>query len=295
MKDLYMKTLILLLISCSLVYMFSAQAKQVEEHKLSNFCYLPTQSNVSYAAVLELEKSQATHLIQYGLNPLQYGELWLPDSKDANYKHPLVIFVHGGCWLNEFDISHTHAFSTALANNGYAVWSIEYRRTGDQGGGWPGSYQDIEKAIDFVPNLRDYPIDLRKIALLGHSAGGHLALLAGSERRASLSAVIGLAAIYDIEQYSKGNNSCQTAASKFMGGDANAVPEQYRAANPSKQALHPNTILMHGSQDTIVPIQQTESTKHRVVEIEDAGHFDMIYPGTQTFQVLLKKLASIFK
>ena len=283
----------------SLLFSFAltacAHAKVTSDDNSGNFCYLPTESNVSYSSVLDLEKSSPDHVISYGDDSLQYGELWLPDSLDDDYKHPLLIFIHGGCWLNEFDISHTHALSTALANAGYAVWSLEYRRTGDEGGGWPGSFEDIVQALDFLPNLMNHPIDQRKIALLGHSAGGHLALLAGSQRKASISAVIGLAAIYDIEKYAMGKNSCQVATAAFMGGTAATKPKEYNAANPSKAALHSNTVLLWGDQDNIVPNSQLEVSQPRVVQVAGAGHFDMIHPGTPTFQVLLKELASIFK
>ena len=82
--------------------------------------------------------------MSYAGQPQQYGELWLPEGIGP---FPVVVFVHGGCWLNAFDITHTHAASTALAQAGYAVWSLEYRRVGDPGGGWPGTFDDISLGV----------------------------------------------------------------------------------------------------------------------------------------------------
>ena len=174
------------------------------------------------------------------------------------------------------------------------MWSVEYRRSGDKGGGWPGSYQDIKSAVAYLPKLGGYPVDLDKVAIAGHSAGGHLALLAGADKLVDFSAVIGLAAIVDLEQYSQGSNSCQTATSKFMGGSVDEVPQAYHKANPAKRQLHDLTVLLHGTKDSIVPIDHAKASSARQKLIHGAGHFDMIHPGTQSFQTLLQELAKAF-
>lgn len=258
-------------------------------------CYLPSKSNVNYSQVIELPTSSPTTLISYGEDDLQFAELWLPTPSSSSFKHPLVIFIHGGCWLNQYDIKHSHALSTALSQSGYAVWSIEYRRVGDSGGGWPGSYNDIQQAILYASNLSDYPIDLSKIALVGHSAGGHLALLAGAKMKFNFSAVIGLAAIVDIEHYALGTNSCQLVTPQFMGGAATEKKVAYTLANPATQTLNDKNILLHGDQDSIVPIGPALKKDPSTRVIPEAGHFDMIHPGTPSFQQLLKELATAFK
>ena len=278
----------------------SAFAKQLPNDELGA-CYLPTQSNVEYSEVATLPVASPQHVLSYGTGQFQFGELWLPTSNasgtsksDFEFKHPLLVLIHGGCWLNSFDIRHTHALSTALAQAGYAVWSVEYRRIGDEGGGWPGSYEDIKSAIAYLPKLIDYPIDLDRVAIAGHSAGGHLALLAGADQLYNFSAVVGLAAIVDLETYSKGSNSCQTATPSFMGGSVSERPLAYQAANPAKRALPNSTILLHGTKDTIVPVKHALSTDVSNRLIEGAGHFDMIHPGTKSYQALLSELAKAF-
>lgn len=261
-------------------------------------CYLPTESNVSYSDVLALPKGSPDQVLSYGRDPLQFGELWLPAQSNveaATRDVPLVVFVHGGCWLNAYDISHTHAFSTALAQAGYAVWSVEYRRTGDAGGGWPGSFEDILAAIDYVDQLPEQAIDLSKVAIAGHSAGGHLVLLASEASKTRFAATIGLAAIVDIEQYAQGSNSCEVATPKFMGGTPTQQPAAYEAANPAGKVLGETTVLVHGDVDTIVPLKQTAAYPQHLRLVEGAGHFDMIHPGTPAFQELLKQLARAFK
>jgi len=270
------------------------------QEKVSGYesiCYLPTQSNVAYSALADLSVASPNAVLSYGHEPFQFGELWLPveaSNTETAKRHPLVVLIHGGCWLNSFDIRHTHALSTALAQSGYAVWSVEYRRTGDQGGGWPGSYHDIKSAVAYLPNLAKYPVDLNSVAIAGHSAGGHLALLAGADKLYDFSAVIGLAAIVDLEKYSRGSNSCQIATPQFMGGSVDDIPQAYRLANPAQRRLHEKTVLLHGNIDSIVPVDHAKILPSRSRLIEGGGHFDMIHPGTQSFRILLRELAKAF-
>ena len=253
-------------------------------------------SNVSYKSVTGLDFVEADKKLVYGdINPeLQYGLLWLPKKPVPENKPPLIVLVHGGCWLNAYDIRHSYALSSALAGAGYAVWSLEYRRTGDEGGGWPGSFDDIRQGLAFTSTLKAYPVDLDRMVIMGHSAGGHLALLAASENQ-NIDAVIGLAAITDIVEYSRGENSCQTATIDFMGGVYEDNQAAYEAANPVGKTLGRNTILLQGDADVIVPLEQSQLAGATVVVFEGAGHFDWIHPGTAAFQLLLSTLDDLFK
>jgi acetyl esterase/lipase len=257
------------------------------------FCYLPTENKVSYASVLELPTAQAAAILKYGDDSLQFGELWLPSSQAlelSSSEHPLLVLIHGGCWLSEYDIEHSHALSSALAASGYAVWAIEYRRTGYIGGGWPGSYDDIKAGIEFTQSLDDYSLDLSRVVILGHSAGGHLAFLAGSDddlvKRANISGVIGLAVITDIAEYAKGSDDTQAAVPEFMGGLSVDNQQNDSAANPANKKLLPKTFLLHGSEDQIVPLEQATQSGIKFQVIPGAGHFDMIHPATPSFQAL---------
>ena len=85
----------------------------------------------------DLEWPSADARIPYGESPLQFGYLRLPAGTGP---HPVIVFIHGGCWLSAFDIRHAGQAEQAFADAGYAVWSLEYRRIGDSGGGWPGTF-----------------------------------------------------------------------------------------------------------------------------------------------------------
>ena len=253
-------------------------------------------SNVSYTSVTELGFIEADEKLVYGdANPdLQYGLLWLPENFPPAQKAPLIVFIHGGCWLNAYDIQHSYPLTAALAQAGYAVWSLEYRRTGDAGGAWPGSFDDIRQGIAFASTLKNYPVDLERIVIMGHSAGGHLALLAASESQ-EIAGVIGLAAITNIIEYSRGENDCQTASVDFMGGDYESNPIAYKAANPANKPLHDKTILLHGDSDSIVPLGQSQLQGATTVLFEGAGHFDWLHPGTAAYQLLLSTLEDLFR
>jgi len=260
-------------------------------------------SNVPYGSLKSLEQGKPSKKIAYGDDSLQFAELWLPKNgllknglpknglpKNKQAKKPLVVFIHGGCWLNAFNIKHIYPASNALAQAGYPVWSVEYRRTGDKGGAWPGSYNDIIAAIEKAKQQFE-----QDIVLMGHSAGGHLAVLAAKHfaknNDKQIKQVIGLAAISDIERYSTGTNSCQTATPSFMGGDYDKQATQYDLANPMKQGFHLNTVLIHGDQDNIVPLAQSIDTEQAVKVIKGAGHFDMIHPNSRAWQAIINTLS----
>ena len=125
--------------------------------------------------------------------------------------------------------------------------------------------------------------------VVGHSAGGHLALLAGGEID-QLKGVIALAPITNIKAYARGDNSCQKVTQDFMQGMPTDKPKAYTQANPSEQPLHPQSIILQGDQDAIVPAFNLEQLKRPVVMLEGVGHFDWIHPGSAAFNTLIQNL-----
>ncbi|GAC14212.1 hypothetical protein GLIP_1578 [Aliiglaciecola lipolytica E3] len=247
--------------------------------------------NVAYRQVLEAEFNVADKTLSYGTDKLQFGKLWLPAKQNTKENFPLVIFIHGGCWLNAFSIEHSYPLTSALAKNGAMVWSLEYRRTGDNGGGWPGTLEDIVLGIEYILKQQpQYGFDSKRIIIAGHSAGGHLALLAqqalDSQQQSNHQIqVIGLAAITDIIDYAEGSNSCQQAVVEFMGGSAVDEASAFADANPKDVN---SAILLHGDKDQIVPLSQSTKTNAEVVVIQGAGHFDFLHPKTKAFSILNK-------
>ncbi len=124
-----------------------------------------------------------TGSIRYGAAPVQAIDLFLPARHRS--PAPVVILIHGGRWSSRTAArEQVRHLGADLAARGIATWSIGYRRADEEGGGYPGTYEDIGTAIDRLrseaPRLG---LDLSRVVLVGHSAGGHLALWAASRDR----------------------------------------------------------------------------------------------------------------
>jgi acetyl esterase/lipase len=259
--------------------------------------YETVAGGVDFSQVQALPATAADARYSYGDAAEQFAELWRGSRSAAGgQKDPVVVLIHGGCWMNSFGIDHTAAAATALSQEGFAVWNVEYRRTGDDGGGWPGSFHDIQAALERLAQLDDDSLDLTRVVVTGHSAGGHLALLAGHALQRdpldglTLRAVVGLAAIVDLAAYAQGTGGCERAAAQFMGGSPSQHPDLYAAANPAAVTLHSGTALIHGTADEIVPADQALGSGLPVEWVDAAGHFDLIHPGTPAWDTVVSAL-----
>jgi acetyl esterase/lipase len=134
------------------------------------------------ASIDSLPRRAPDRRIAYGEDPKQYGELRVPAGGGP---HPLVVLVHGGCFKAAYATAEYMApIGDALKDEGIASWSIEYRRLGDPGGGWPGTYRDVGRGIDLLRSIAgQYGLDLSRVVVVGHSAGGHLAMWAAGRSR----------------------------------------------------------------------------------------------------------------
>jgi len=293
--------------------------QQLKPDMITNQAEQPELNNVSYTSLASLPYTDSSIKLHYGADALQYGRLYLPpkSGSQTQTKTPLLVFIHGGCWLNAYDISHSRAFSQAVAAAGFAVWSVEYRRTGDEGGGWPGTFNDILQALRFSQSAFEaYAIASKNIVIAGHSAGGQLALLAAGRSYLhydylqnenaqnvkphqetaplpQIKGVIGLAAITDILAYAEGANSCQRATRQFLGGTATEQLVSYQQANPRQQIMHPATLLLQGSVDTIVPLAQATNSNMPYQVVAEAGHFDWIHPHTRAYKQFIAALQEL--
>jgi acetyl esterase/lipase len=195
-------------------------------------------------------------MLSYGALPDQAGDLYLPDAIGA----PLVCLFHGGFWRLPYGREELAPVAEDLCSRGLAVWNLEYRRTGAGGYGWPATFEDIDRILGYLPSLHQaYPqVDIGRVVMVGHSAGGHLAFWAASRRGdhppgVSFRAVIGLAPILDLHA-AHADGLGRGAVEALLGGSAAAVPDRYRQASP--RALLPLGIrqyLIHGEADDAVP------------------------------------------
>jgi acetyl esterase/lipase len=234
--------------------------------------------------ILTLPAPPADARISYGTANQQFGDLRLPPGKGL---HPVVINIHGGFWRNKYDLAHAGHLCAALTAKGLATWNLEYRRVGDEGGGWPGTFRDIVDGYRFVGQISaKYSLDKSRVLIMGHSAGGHLALcLAGHEP--SIRRVISLAGVIDLQQ-AWDRHLSNNAVADFLGGPPQQVAEHYQEADPMRLDIRDaEQWLVHGTVDDVVPVDFSrnyyEYKKKRgenvyFVEIENAGHFEMIDP-----------------
>lgn len=242
--------------------------------------------------------------IPYGDDPLQYGELRLPGGPGP---HPVAILIHGGCWLSEYDITHLRKLAAAITDTGVATWALEYRRVGNPGGGWPGTFQDVSRGADLLRALaKSYPLDLDRVIAVGHSAGGHLALwlaargkLRGREEFRAENpvlpgAVLGLAPAPDLAHLHE-RSVCGGVVDKLLGGSPESQPERYAVSSPMNLLpLGVPQILLLGRYDenwTPVGRRYFEAAKRagddvRVIEAPESGHFEMIDPDSTTWPLV---------
>lgn len=240
--------------------------------------------------------------ISYGSDPSQFGELYLPEKPGP---HPVVVLIHGGCWLAEYGLNLMGQMAAALKEEGIAVWNLEYRRLGN-GGGWTETFEDVALGTDFLQTIApEFNLDLSRLVTVGHSAGGHLALWLAARRNlpetsplyveedegVRVHGVVSLAGIPDlitgVEQ-----NICLGAVQQLVGGLPSEVPDRYKQASP-RELLPLGVPQWHlvGIEDQIVPAAYLKeyvkvAKKYKEVNLEvlpNAGHFELIYPQTSTW------------
>lgn len=240
-------------------------------------------------SILDLAPPAADERIAYGKDANQFGDLRLPKAKTPA---PVAVNIHGGFWRARYSLAHAGHLCAALTKVGAATWNLEYRRVGNSGGGWPGSLQDISTGLRSLDKLAlKYKLDLKRVVLMGHSAGGQLALCLASHA-ANIRGVIALAAVCDLRRawdLRLSNN----AAGDFLGGSPDEVPEHYAEASPIELPISAQQRLIHGVEDQIVPIELSrryaeEKIKRgehvKLTEIAGAGHFELIDPRTPAWQ-----------
>ena len=225
----------------------------------------------------------------YGTGPNQFLDVWLPHRKGA---HPVVLNLHGGYWRAKYDLGHARHLCEALRAVGIATFNVEYRRVGDPGGGWPGTFADVRSAYRYVRQQAiRFHLDLNRLLVMGHSAGGQLALCLAAHET-SLRRAIALAGVVNLKKAFALHLS-HDAVVEFLGGTPEEVPEHYRETDPMELEIpHARQWLLHGSNDDTVPVEfsrdyvehKKKSETVHLIEIPRCGHFDVIDPESIAFR-----------
>jgi acetyl esterase/lipase len=238
--------------------------------------------------------------IAYGKEPSQVVELFLPDGLGP---HPVVVLIHGGCYLAEYEgLAQTSGMAADLAARGLAVWNVEYRKLGEPGAGYPGTFQDVAAALDRLQaEAPARSLDLDRLVAVGHSAGGHLALWAAArhrlprgsrfhtERPLSIPSVVSLGGIGDLRAH----------AGVFSGACGPSITEvapPATHAETSPAELLPSGVrvtMVHGAFDHVMPFETGETYTARLraagdvgraLRVEGAGHFDVVIPTSAAWR-----------
>jgi acetyl esterase/lipase len=236
--------------------------------------------------------------LAYGSAPSQYVELFLPPGQGP---FPVVLLIHGGCWVKEFQgIVQMHNLAGALTRHGIAVWNVEYRRIDEDGGGYPGTYQDVAAALDLlITEANGRHLDTNRLVLMGHSAGGQLVQWLAGRRNLPASSplyqanafpireVIALGSIGDLRNRTTTlKQTCGIDPVKLTGRPSAARSDVYADTSPAE--LMPNgshTVLINGALDHVSPPQTAVDYAKRArkagdaietIVLPQASHFDEV-------------------
>jgi acetyl esterase/lipase len=262
--------------------------------------------------ILDMPAPPADARLHYGPDPFQFGDLRVPQGTGT---HPVAIVIHGGFWRAKFSLDYAGHLCAALTRAGIATWNLEYRRIGNPGGGWPGTFLDAAMGADHVRELAGkYPLDAKKVLTVGHSAGGHLAVWLAARRRISpddalagadplaIHGVASLAGVVDLRRAWELRLS-DGVVGELMGGPPEKLRERYHTASPIELTpLGVRVRLLHGTEDSVVPIEISNGYQKaasragddaRLVVLPGADHFAAVDPRSEHWAVVEKTVEAL--
>ncbi|WP_426107883.1 alpha/beta hydrolase [Massilia sp. TSP1-1-2] len=267
---------------------------------------------MTLADYLALSGPAPTATITYGSAPSQFAELFRPAGPGP---FPVVVLVHGGCWTVKYGgITQMHNVAGALAARGIAVWNVEYRRVDEDGGGYPGTYLDMNAALDkLASEARRYQLDTARIVAMGHSAGGQLVQWIGARAKIAPSSplfqakplpvrsIISLGGLADLRhEQALIKSSCGLDLVQLTGLPSATRPNAFVDTNAAE--LMPNgsrTLLITGALDTISPPRvayayaaraQAAGDSASVLILPNASHYDEIAAISPAWELILPEI-----
>jgi acetyl esterase/lipase len=243
--------------------------------------------------------------IRYGPSVDQEADLYLPTTP----RPPVVCLLHGGFWRMPHGRDQMAAVADDLASRGLAAWNLEYRRLGTPRAGWPATMDDVAAGIDHLAQLSvgGVDLDLDRVSVVGHSAGGHLALWVGGRNRSSSAqsprvrvlAAIGLAPIADLAHAYELKVGGEAVA-ELLGGTPSQYPERLRAASPIEMLpLRVRQLILHGAADDVVPVDLSRRYSRaadaagdtvELIELPGTGHMEYLDPSSEAHATLCRWL-----
>lgn len=265
-----------------------------------------------------LPSRPADHRIAYGKDPSQFADLRVPPTPGP---HSVVILIHGGCWKADYATLRDMApIADALKAEGVATWSVEYRRLAQPGSGWPGTYEDVGQGVDYLRYIaQQYQLDLDHVVVVGHSAGGHLAMWVAARKRLSpasalyvaeplpIRGVVDLAGPGDMAtEIAVEVGACQSrVVEQLLGGSPADVPERYAQVSASKMLpLGIPQVLVWGDHDNLRPMWLGQKYAKAATAAGDSvdliivpglGHFEVASPYSPAWPKVLHAIKSLLK
>ena len=252
--------------------------------------------------ILTKEPPKADLRLAYGRAPNQFVDVRVPEGKGP---HPIVFFIHGGYWRAKYDLTHAGHLCHALKQTGIATCNVEYRRVGNAGGGWPGTLEDIRRALRMLQDRSQShgaQFELERLCVAGHSAGGHLALCLAAHEP-SVVRVLSLAGVLDLRRGYELHLS-DDAVAGFLGGPPSELPGTYRKASPAEQKIGAVQKLIHGTADDSVPYEMSQNYAERkkkagedveLLTLPEIGHFEIVDPGSSVWNTVREIFVSLVR
>ncbi len=276
---------------------------------LSSLAGLAPAAPMKLADYMALSGPAPTLTLPYGKAPSQFAELFRPSGPGP---FPVAVLVHGGCWTKQFGgIKQLRNLAGALSSQGIAVWNVEYRRVDEDGGGYPGTYQDINAALELLDKqAAPQQLDVKRVVAIGHSAGGQLVQwLAGRSKIPASSPlfqpsflpvrqIISLGGLADLRhEQALIKSSCDRDMVDLTGLPSSTRPDVFVDTNAAE--LMPNgshTVLITGEFDTVSPPRvahdyaakaKAAGDSAEVIILPGASHYDEVAASSPSFQLVL--------